>query len=132
MVRSDVSTVPVVVVREEDRLRFFLGENRGQAINGWLPLLRMACPCFEMDAFESMGARRSQAEPDIVAASLEVLPTRLLARAAAPLRHGHIDDVPCEFAQQTQSQSANDHLIVRMRGEDEGARGIRVWLGPGW
>src|SRR5690242_19274920 len=86
MVRADVRDVPIVVMREENRLWLLFGEDPGDALNGFVPGSRVVRPGLRIDAFEPVLNRGQQPEANVVAAGLQFLPPLRLSRLFAPLR----------------------------------------------
>ena len=70
---------------------------------------------FACDFFQTIGRGLHQAKAEEIARALQLNQPPGLPFLLAPLRHGHIHDVPFRFAQEPQRQSALDGFVVGMR-----------------
>src|SRR5439155_15753650 len=93
------------------------------------PMRRMLFARFRVHFLQSIRRGLREAEPDAVAAVLQLLQPLGLAFLLAALRDGDVDDVALRLAQQPQRQSADDDFIIRVRRENQNLRrlGWNLW-----
>ena len=84
-----------------------------------------------IDFLQTVRRGLHQAKTDAVAAIFQLPQPLCLTFLPAPVRHGHVDDVPFRFAQQPQRQPADDYLVIRVRRENQDLRRVREDLRTG-
>src|SRR5947207_7088026 len=86
---------------------------------------RLVGPRLGIDFVQAIRRRLLETKAYPIAGAFKLQKPRLLPLFVAAVRNGHVDDAHSPFAQQSQRQSADDALIVRMWRKDQGYESVR-------